>query len=101
MPVTAPVPFVKPFTNMLFEQFGLERIAQLSVALNLNLREANNVCGSAGKGNVPKSQTIDPVAPKFGSKNKLLGVGFGVKNIELFKLPGTKVDVKGIGITSL
>ena len=48
-------------------QSGLERIAQLSVALNLNRKEANNVWGSAGNGNVPKSHTNEPVAPRFAS----------------------------------
>ena len=101
VPVIAPIPLVNPLTTISFTHSGLDKIAQFSVAFNLNLNDANNVCGSAGSGRVPKSQTIEPVAPKAGSKYKLFGVGFGENKIVLDKLPGTKLAVNGIGSTIL
>ena len=52
-------------------------MAQSVVAFNLNANLANNVVGLAGKGKVPKFQTIEPVAPKEGSKVPVMVV-FGV-----------------------
>ena len=57
-----------PYNVILLAHAGFESIAQLSVAFNLKRNEASKVCGFAGNGKVPKSQTIEPVAPKLGSK---------------------------------
>ena len=75
---------------MLLEQVALLKIAQSVVARNLNVNRANNELGFAGRINVPKSQTIEPVAPSVGSKVILLGVGVicGLK-IEPDALPAT------------
>ena len=52
---------------MTLEHEALAKISQLLVAFILNDNLANNVVGFAGKGKVPKSQTIEPVTPKLGS----------------------------------
>ena len=44
------------------------KIVQSVVVLSLKLNLAKSVLGFAGNGKVPKSQTIDPVAPKVASK---------------------------------
>ena len=76
-------------------------MVQSVVAFNLKVNLANRVLGFAGRGNVPKFQTIDPVAPNVGSKVTVLGEGSGVNNMVPTALPGTYVALKGIGIINL
>ena len=76
--VVAPTPALFPLTPIKLEHVALAKISQSVVALNLNVNLANNVLGLAGNGKVPKFQTIEPVAPKVGSKVPVMVVGFGV-----------------------
>ena len=79
-PVIEPVPLNVPFTWILLPQELLFKIVQSVVALNLKVNRANTSFGVVGNGKSPKSQTIEPVAPRFGLNVIALGVGSGVKN---------------------
>ena len=89
VPVIAPVPLELAATKIGFPQVGFNRIEQSVVALNLYESLASNVLGFTPKGKVHIFQTIEPVAPKVGSKITVFGVGRGVNNIVPTALPGT------------
>ena len=60
------------------------------VTLNLKVISPSTVSGPVvGTGNVPKSQTIEPLAPMAGLYVILLGDGAGLKNTCLATLPAT------------
>jgi len=70
VPLMAPLPFKLPLKFILVPSPQLEflSIEQSSVTLKSIVKSANTVLVLAPTGRVPNSQTIDPVAPKLGSK---------------------------------
>ena len=88
--VLLPIPVEYPFTGIKPAQLELLKIEQSEVAVRLNVNRAKTVLVFGGKTKVPKSQTKEPVAPKFGLKEMLFGVGVvcGLKTVPT-ALPGT------------
>lgn len=68
MPVTAPTPFIKPYSEAEGTQLVFFKRKQSSVILTLYFSSPKTVVGVLGTGRVPISQIKLPEGPSLGLK---------------------------------